>query len=832
MTLIIKEDETSLERTPPYGAESFHAYYLKIKENLDYIRKHKFAKVCFETSILETMFVLDEYPEIKNDFLELINKKKISFVGGTYGQPHMQTLTSESNYRQLEEGLKKYRELFGVDIKLYAAQEPGHHEQIPQLLNAFGIRYATLPTFTYSIVFLEPYELVSFMEMAWMKFTKERGMEQDQITRICFTKGFEFARWVGIDQSEVNLYLIDPMRWCRREDIRNEYKKDLLGSPDIRLYLTDLLDFNPEIVKETLESSEFVLADDAIDKRFNELQHLNRTENKKLGPKARLYSYYSYLEGSKGDVAFIKNRQLENLLISAQAFESYLLLNKCQNLPEIDWDKSWKVALETQHHDVCYINAPLLQEWASGKIDKCIEEVKSVTQRLKESLKSHLIKDFSDKFDKTRGYIVLFNSEPHVILSVSETEVPDGMSFGNLVLEDSNNEPIDYQIREDNNIKTVIFSTNLNGFGIKTLKLSQKNSINKIAGGAHLKEGLIDNKFYKCKVNKSGELLNIYLKNSGETIFTEPANRLSAFYNNEEPIEFSCNNSNCKHETGPVFDTIITEGSFDKSIYKKEIIFYKNISRIDFKVFFNFNNQQLGNAFLDETKLCITWPVKNLKNIYHDIPFGFVEGMKSRPLYCLNWINCELDSGKSFTLFPKGKIKFFEKDGILYNLLAWGDEGLDFMRVGGTCASEILKGHFDLRLNGEYTFEYSLYLHESNPARFDLFKLASSYNRPAVSFYTEEKLQSRQDIIFKFSNENISSTSIFCENKEVFCRFFECNGENSNIKIEKRKDIAISTIKDISGREINKIKPFKIARLGINNKIQEIFEKTFKLKQS
>ncbi len=82
MTLIIKEDETSLERTPPYGAENFYAYYLKIKENLDYIRKHKFAKVCFETSILETMFVLDEYPEIKNDFLELINKKKSPLQAG------------------------------------------------------------------------------------------------------------------------------------------------------------------------------------------------------------------------------------------------------------------------------------------------------------------------------------------------------------------------------------------------------------------------------------------------------------------------------------------------------------------------------------------------------------------------------------------------------------------------------------------------------------------------------------------------------------------------------------------------------------------------------
>ncbi len=53
MTLLIKEDETSMERTPPYGAESFHAYYKKIKENLDYIGQNDHAKACYETSILD-----------------------------------------------------------------------------------------------------------------------------------------------------------------------------------------------------------------------------------------------------------------------------------------------------------------------------------------------------------------------------------------------------------------------------------------------------------------------------------------------------------------------------------------------------------------------------------------------------------------------------------------------------------------------------------------------------------------------------------------------------------------------------------------------------------
>src|SRR4030067_56917 len=94
-------------------------------------------------------------------------------------------------------------------------------------------------------------------------------------------------------------------------------------------------------------------------------------------------------------------------------------------------------------------------------------------------------------------------------------------------------------------------------------------------------------------------------------------------------------------------------------------------------------NQQIGDFFLEEKKLCTIWPVEDLKKIKHDIPFGVAHARKSRPLYALNWINIELEGGIYFTILPKGKIKFFEKDGVLHNQLAWGDEGVDFMRVGG-----------------------------------------------------------------------------------------------------------------------------------------------------
>ncbi|MBM3705037.1 MAG: hypothetical protein FJW66_00785 [Actinobacteria bacterium] len=872
MTLIIKEDETSLERIPPYGAESFHAYYLKIKENLDYLKEHEFAKVCFETSILETMFILDSYPEIKELFVDLIKQGKLSFVGGTYGQVHSQTLTSESNFRQFELGLEKYRELFGIDIRLYAVQEPGHHEQMPQLLKAFGIKFATLPTFTYSLIFLEEYELVSFMEMAWMKFTKNRGMEQDQITRLCFTKNNEFAMWAGLDGTEIPLYLIDPMRWCRREDIRNEYKKDLYSSPPVRLYLTDLLDFNPEIVNETLESADFVLADRAIAKRY-------RKSGRERVPRVRLYSYYSYLEGSKADKAYVNNRSFEDLVLGAQSLEAYLRLNNLPGIPYMDWEEAWRVLLETQHHDICYPDAPLLQEWATEKIANCIFRLNPGIEKLKvllSNLSIHLKRKKAVPERKNRrkmvsgngwgcredndcrngddggkggndscGGLVIFNCMPHDITCVVKLDIhekPSGTGKlnkapinENPVLQDSSGRFIDCQTGSEDGDKYLYFIDTVNGFGAKTLKfLSSDFSSTGISSGNPIyreektKKGEIVNRFYRCDVNAKGEIKNILINDGERTgtgenfkynkriIFEDRANMLAASFCDGSPVKFKVKPGRFRQENGKVYDLVETEGTFDRSCYKREAKFYRQIPRIDFKITFDFDNQQVGNFFLEETKLCTVWSVKGLKKIRHDIPFGVVMGRKSRPLYALTWINCEMENSASFTILPKGKIKFFEKDGLLYNLLAWGDEGVDFMRVGGTCAPEILKGHFDLRLDGRYSFEYSLYIHKATPGNQELFRIAAALARPFISVYSENFSEPDEDIIFKFRSKNIFSTSVFSNSRKVKCRFFECNGSTGKIDIIKRKGINATSIKDISGAEIDRLGPFKIAEMSIS----------------
>ena len=74
-----------------------------------------------------------------------------------------------------------------------------------------------------------------------------------------------------------------------------------------------------------------------------------------------------------------------------------------------------------------------------------------------------------------------------------------------------------------------------------------------------------------------------------------------------------------------------------------------------------------------------------------------------------------------------------------------------------------------------------------------------------------------EDIIFKLENENVWTTSVFSENKKVKCRFFECNGKKKKIKLTKKRGISISEIKDIYGKKMKMLSPFRISEMSISD---------------
>jgi hypothetical protein len=72
-------------------------------------------------------------------------------------------LSSESNWRQFEYGLEVFERLFGKKVKMYAFQENGLHQQLPQILKLFGYEMISAPGgFPWAIEILDgPFEMES-----------------------------------------------------------------------------------------------------------------------------------------------------------------------------------------------------------------------------------------------------------------------------------------------------------------------------------------------------------------------------------------------------------------------------------------------------------------------------------------------------------------------------------------------------------------------------------------------------------------------------------------------------------------------------------------------
>src|SRR3989304_2646568 len=161
MYLLIKEDTHCAERPPPWGAADIESYIARLRQNLSMLRKYPQVKIGYEWSGLELEMLHTDAPDVFQEMLDLLIAGQTPFYNGTYSQPHLQTLSSESNYRQVEWGARVYRQLCkNHQVLVYAHQESSVNEQTPQLLKAFGIRFGVLPRFSSTMSIINGGELL------------------------------------------------------------------------------------------------------------------------------------------------------------------------------------------------------------------------------------------------------------------------------------------------------------------------------------------------------------------------------------------------------------------------------------------------------------------------------------------------------------------------------------------------------------------------------------------------------------------------------------------------------------------------------------------------
>ena len=152
MWFLVGEDRITASRTPPWGARNLEEYSQRVHRNLNSLQKNANLKVNFDFSSVELEDLFQKYPMLGKRIKKYVQKGQLGFVNGTYSQPHMHTLSLESNIRQLDVGVKVIKDLTGYRVNTHAMQEPDHSDQTVQLLKAFSFEFATRGEFVTGLI--------------------------------------------------------------------------------------------------------------------------------------------------------------------------------------------------------------------------------------------------------------------------------------------------------------------------------------------------------------------------------------------------------------------------------------------------------------------------------------------------------------------------------------------------------------------------------------------------------------------------------------------------------------------------------------------------------
>jgi hypothetical protein len=314
MWLIIKEDTVCTERTPPWGAPSIEEYSKRLSRNLQRFESAPETRVNYDFSAGELEDVKAMYPDLARRMGAAIRRGQLGIINGTYSQAHLHTLSLEGSVRQFAVGTSSIRDNFGCQVRTYAMQEPGYTDQTPQILKAFGYRYAHRGLHRFP--------------------TNQKAFPGETLT------GKEaFCFWRGLDGTEIPT-------WQPGAGLQT-------SCPDMRELRLDA-------------GSDYVVLDQFLDRKFAE-DHAPK-------PKLRMYVPWSYIEGNNADELCRLNAsaetalvQMETMVALAKPFEGWPVA-----LP--DPVPMWKTWLLAQHHDAAWVGAPELRAKCCGWLREVIRQ--------------------------------------------------------------------------------------------------------------------------------------------------------------------------------------------------------------------------------------------------------------------------------------------------------------------------------------------------------------------------------------------------------------------------------------------------------------------------
>lgn len=812
-----------LERIPPWGDPDLPTYAKKFHDVLDSLERFPEFRIDFEISARELEDVLSVDPTVVERMRDMLARGKLGFVGGDYSQSHCHVYGAESCLRQIQFGLAVFKRVFGCPVRVFFHQETGLHDQLPQILRAMGYTVAVPPRFPYAL---------EFTGGTAPELTSHYGVLE-------FVQGAAFTFWEGLDGTRIPLYLsmpapsqsdeiIEVFQTHGNPEVRKEKfegvspfeqfmererQKNPVTVPSILIENPDMKRITEDYYKRRAEKAEFSLLEDALTAQLAETR---------IASTARLYAYWSYIEGVWAESLSRQNVRAETHALQAEALTamSGFLTGESSTA---DFDRIWKDILSSQHHDIYWIETTDLKRQALGWLERASGE----SRRIMGKAMGEISRRADCGWARPNEVMLLFNTLPRRRRSPERIELSfePGRAHG-VHLFDPERHSVQAQtiVRdrwEDGSIRTadVLASPELPGLGYRAFAADLS------AGPSDEPAQAVDrlafeNPWMRMVIHGDGTVSSLVHGRTGiELIAAGARGNVMRARLGEGGMALSSRREGAlaRWRRGSHADVVRVEGEMGPIRYGQDILLFHGRAQIDFRLTLDFGDTgvALGTFWDDHTKLNTFWPFALEGRWRHDIPFGSILARERRPLYCTSWIDLSNDD-LGVTYFNAGTTKHWVEGNVLANVLAWGGNWFSNRHPG---IWEYVR-KYDLRLFGRHTIETSLCLHDGGGREASAHQIAEERANPLAVFWDQPHAGSLPATLGMI---DVGATSLGVSavlrggaERGVTCRMYEAEGKQatlSSLRIDSR--LRVRTMRDLAGEPVQTIKPFSIVELDL-----------------
>jgi len=711
---------------------------------------------------------------------ELVKRKQIEIVGGTYTGPPMILIDGESNIRQILLGKELIKKILGVKVRSFAVQEGGicSHPQLPQILEKTGYESCILGCFNgykfVNAVGIDGTTIPTVIKSYWDALPRDPKNVQ-MLVKLCS-----------------NGKLIMPMPDWSWGAATSEWIKEAKKYRKLKIVI----------------ASEFFSENEPKEKfKLSMVQWKRETEIKDLDA-PRVSCLVDIANGCEICKA---NRNAENLLLTAEKYSS--ILHLLGRKPKIRVLKNcWKKLFMAQAHDIYFDGSiPQLKAWAMN----LFRQVTNKTRKLLSDILKSIVKRIDTKLNSESKLIplIIFNQLPWEREELIDLELTLKRKYVDSVeLLDKEGHKIlceakiskGYQNQHVKKIK-LQFVARLPPMGYSTyyVRYDSKSRSHEGSEGKDVGRNSVENKYVRIKCNENGEV-EFYDKKTDTQLLK--GNFLTLMDQNGyddsrlHPVNVKVTNSN-------LTSYIVIKGRLRRGSYKTTITLWKNSPRINFNTQLRVEDVRIGKTvtwwcMLPETALANNFII-NIKNgkLRYDYPFG-CSHQHSLMIFPLNWIDYS-NSSSGVSIFHKGTHAFWIKrtDPLhLMNLWLWSRISLN----------KIFKNRKILPMTKTFEYKYAIVLHNGNKLNSEIFRESLEYQNPPIIIPTSlhKGELSKEKSFLSINKKGVLLSALIPHSKALLARVYEVDGQETvfGLKLETAK-IKGAYLATMDGK---KMKPVKI----------------------